>query len=212
MFPRPAQGDWTPLAASPSGQALPPWCSFPSSRALFDGASSKGSRAFTRPVFPLPGCSPGRSRGPWASSPGFAPPAGRTRGRTPGRGLISNTDQELRIRHNRPPICEFTRCARPRVAPLRWSHTHSRSGTSVDDPGRVAGAAAALEALLQAWVETLCREVADSIAGPTMGKTSGHLPSDPGAGDRSQTRVVRSSIPSQTCRLTHACGVPHRPQ
>src|SRR4249920_1141321 len=32
------------------------------------------------------------------------------------RGPISNTDRELRTRHNRPPTCAFTPHARPRVA------------------------------------------------------------------------------------------------
>ena len=33
----------------------------------------KGLLTFARPAFPSPGCSPGWSRGPWASSLGFAP-------------------------------------------------------------------------------------------------------------------------------------------
>ncbi len=94
--------------------------------------------------------------------------------------------------------------------PGALSSDDAAQGTSADNPGRVAGAAAALEAPLQAWLETLCREVADSIVGPTMGKTSGHLPSDPGAANHSQTR---SSIPSQTGCLTDclrkSVGVDH---
>src|SRR6185312_3795066 len=48
--------------------------------------------------------------------PGLRTPTDKTRRRTPGRGSILNTDRELRTRHDRPPIYEFTRHARPRVA------------------------------------------------------------------------------------------------
>ena len=110
-----------------SGRRLPP---LPAARPyhpvvhhVVPGSRSRGiiegSLAFTRPAFPLPGCSLGRSEGPWAFPSSFAPPAGRTCGRTSRRGPISNTDQELRTRHNRPPICVSTPHARLHVAPQR---------------------------------------------------------------------------------------------
>ena len=55
-------------------------------------------------------------RRPFGFFPGLRTPTSRTRRRTPERGSISNTDRELRTRHNRPPTCEFTRHTRPRVA------------------------------------------------------------------------------------------------
>jgi hypothetical protein len=60
-------------------------------------------------------CSPGRNGGP-SASPGLRTPTDQTRRCTPERGAISNTDRELRTRHNRPPTCEFARHTRPRVA------------------------------------------------------------------------------------------------
>ena len=100
-----------------SGRRLPPLPAarpyHPGSRSRLPGlsnneASSEGSLAFARPVFPSPGCSPGRNGGPWASPSSFAPPRAGPVGRTSRRGPISNTDQELRTRHRRPPIHEFT--------------------------------------------------------------------------------------------------------
>ena len=79
----------------------------------------RGSLAFARPVFPSPGRSPGRSGGPWAFPRASHPQQAGPVGRTSRRGPISNTDQELRTRHNRPPICAFTQHARLRVAPHR---------------------------------------------------------------------------------------------
>jgi hypothetical protein len=59
---------------------------------------------------------PRTEQGPLGFSLELRTPAGRTYRRTSRREPISNTDQELHIRHNRPPICELTRCARPHVA------------------------------------------------------------------------------------------------
>ena len=53
----------------------------------------------------------GPSAFPWASHPHGQDPQTHARA-----GSISNTDRELRTRHNRPPTCEFTRNTRPRVA------------------------------------------------------------------------------------------------
>ena len=79
----------------------------------------RGSLAFARPVFPSPGCSPDGTGAlgllPRASHPQQAGPVGRTS----RWGLISNTDQELRLRHRRPPLHEFTRNTRLRVALTR---------------------------------------------------------------------------------------------
>jgi len=133
VFTRPALGLRSPLAASPSGQALPP------------GSSSRRSgltitrhhRGFTyvHPSgLPLARSLPRTERGPLGCSSSSAPPTGRTRGRTSRRGPISNTDQELRTRHNRPPIRAFTRCARPRVAPTRSTSPASRSGCAASRP------------------------------------------------------------------------------
>jgi hypothetical protein len=67
-------------------------------------------RSSPRPLLPR------TERGPFGFFPGLHTPTSRTRRRTPERGSISNTDRELRTRHNRPPTCEFTRHTRPRVA------------------------------------------------------------------------------------------------
>ena len=116
---RPIDGSRSPLAASASGQALPPGS--PSRRSGLTITRHRQGFTCVHPSgLPLARLFPGRSGGPWACSSSFAPPAGRTCGRTSRRGPISNTDQELRIRHNRPPICAFTQHARPRVAPHRW--------------------------------------------------------------------------------------------
>ena len=72
-------------------------------------------RSSPRPVAPPDGTG-ALGLVPRASHPQQAGPAGRTS----RRGPISNTDQELRTRHNRPPICAFTQHARLRVAPHRW--------------------------------------------------------------------------------------------
>ena len=68
---------------------------------------------------PLARSFPRTERGPLGFFPELRTPTGRTYGRTSGRGPISNTDRELRTRHNRPPNCAFTQHARPRVAPHR---------------------------------------------------------------------------------------------
>jgi hypothetical protein len=71
-----------------SGRRLPPPPAarpyHPGVRPVVPGSALRGVTggllAFARPVFPSPGCSPGRNGGPWASPSSFAPPAGRTRG------------------------------------------------------------------------------------------------------------------------------------
>jgi len=108
----------SPLAASTSGQALPPGCSSrPSGRCVT--RRHRGLLAFARPVFSSPGCSPDGTGPlgllPRASHPQQAGPAGRTS----RWGLTSNTDQELRLRHRWPPFREFTRNTRLRVALTR---------------------------------------------------------------------------------------------
>ena len=118
VFPRPADRLRSPLAASPSGQALSPG----SSSRLPRLAMTRHHQGFThvRPSgLPLARLLPRTERGPLGFFPELRTPAGRTCRRTSERGLISNTDQELRIRHRRPPICEFTRNARLRVALTR---------------------------------------------------------------------------------------------
>ena len=79
VFTRPAESP--PVAACRLYQRPGPITRVfvPSFRALRLRGIIRGSLAFARPVFPSPGCSPGRNGGPWASSPSFAPPAGRTR-------------------------------------------------------------------------------------------------------------------------------------
>ena len=104
---------WTPLAASSSGQALP---LRPSSRRPELSLTRPHRRVHSRspvrsspcPVAPPDGTG-ALGRLPRAPHPQQARPARRT----PGRGPIPNTDQELRTRHNRPPICAFTQHARP---------------------------------------------------------------------------------------------------
>lgn len=65
---------------------------------------------------------------------GFFPelrtPASRTCWRTSERGPTLNTGQELRIRQDRPPICEFTRIRECQgvVHPLRRSRSMLRHG------------------------------------------------------------------------------------
>ena len=93
----------------------------PSFQAYDDEASSgvhsrSPVRPSPRPVVPPDG----------AGTLGLVPRAPHPRqagptGRTSRRGPISNTDQELRTRHDRPPICAFTQHARPRVARC-WSN------------------------------------------------------------------------------------------
>ncbi len=68
---------------------------------------------------PLARSLPRTERGPLGFFPELRTPTTRSCRRTSERGLISNTDQELRTRHRRPPIREFTRHARLRVAPIR---------------------------------------------------------------------------------------------
>jgi hypothetical protein len=76
VFTRPASQFRSPLAASTSGQALPPGCSSRRSGLCV----TRRHRGFTcvRPSgLPLARLLPGRNGGPWASPSSFAPPAGR---------------------------------------------------------------------------------------------------------------------------------------
>jgi hypothetical protein len=110
-----------------SGRRLPPPPAarpyHPGVRPVVPGSALRGVTggllAFARPVFPSPGCSPDGTGAlgllPRASHPQQAGPVGRTS----RWGLISNTDQELRLRHRRPPLHEFTRTTRLRVALTR---------------------------------------------------------------------------------------------
>lgn len=97
VFPRPVDRPRPPLAASSSGQALAPWSSCRHPRF----GLTRHHRGFTcvRPSgLPLARLLPRTERGPLGFFPGLRTLTGGTCERTPGRGLISNTDQELRIR------------------------------------------------------------------------------------------------------------------
>ena len=98
----------SPLAASTSGQALSPGCS---SRLSGLAITRRHQGVHLRsPVRPSPRpVAPRTERGPLGFFLELRTPTGRTCGRTSRRGPISNTDQELRPRHRRPPIREFTR-------------------------------------------------------------------------------------------------------
>ena len=115
VFPRPALTARSPLAAPSSGQALSPRYS-----SRLPGLEiTRHHQEFIHvhpPGLPLARLLPQTEEGPLGFYPGLRTPTDKTRRRTPGRGSIRNTDRELRTRHNRPPICEFTRYARPRVA------------------------------------------------------------------------------------------------
>jgi hypothetical protein len=114
VFPRPTLTVRSPLAASSHGQALSPWYS--SRRPGLEITRHQQGFTHVHPSgLPLARCSPGRNGGP-SAFPGLRTPTDRTRRRTPERGSISNTDRELRTRHNGPPTCEVTRHTRPRVA------------------------------------------------------------------------------------------------
>jgi hypothetical protein len=122
VFPRPTLTARSPLAASSNGQALSPW--YPSRRPGLEITRHQQGFTCVHPSgLPLARCSPGRNGGPSAFFPGLRTPTDRTRGRTPERGSISNTDRELRTRHNRPPTCEFTRHTRPRVAREKFPYS-----------------------------------------------------------------------------------------
>jgi hypothetical protein len=114
-------GDGSPAAACRLHQRPGPTTRvpIPSSQAHDHEASSEVHsrspvRSSPRPVAPPDGTGALRLL-PRAPHP---QQTGPTR-RTSKRGPISNTDQELRTRHTRSPICAFTRHARPRVAPHR---------------------------------------------------------------------------------------------
>ncbi|SCE55217.1 hypothetical protein GA0115245_15012 [Streptomyces sp. di188] len=97
VFPRPVDRPRPPLAASSSGQALAPWSSSRHPRL----GLTRHHRGFTcvRPSgLPLARLLPRTERGPLGFFPGLRTLTSGTCERTPGRGLISNTDQELRIR------------------------------------------------------------------------------------------------------------------
>ena len=115
MFPRPALTFRSPLAASPSGQALSPRYS-----SRLPGLEiTKHHQGFTHvhpSGLPLARLLPQTEQGPLGFYPGLRTPTDKTRRRTPRRGSILNTDRELPTRHDWPPIWEFTRYARPRVA------------------------------------------------------------------------------------------------
>ena len=94
-------------------------------------AMTRHHREFThvRPSgLPLARLLPRTERGPLGFFLELRTLTGRTCERTSRRGPISNTDQELRTRHRRPPICEFTRNARPRVAPTQSHWVSSPAG------------------------------------------------------------------------------------
>src|ERR1700682_4505058 len=115
VFPRPALTARSPLAAPSSGQALSPRCS--SRHPGLEITRHHQGFTFVHPSgLPLARLLPQTEQGPLGFYPGLRTPTDKTRRRTPGRGSILNTDRELRTRHDRPPICEFTRNARPRVA------------------------------------------------------------------------------------------------
>ena len=159
VFPRPALTPRSPLAAPTSGQALSPRYS-----SRLPGLEiTRHHQGFTHvhpPDLPLARLLPQTEQGPLGFYPGLRTPTDKTRRRTPGRGSILNTDRELRTRHDRPPICEFTRYARPRVARenflccyrgarefpmaplrLRRSTTSSRAADSANRHAAIAGAA-----------------------------------------------------------------------
>jgi hypothetical protein len=111
----PTTGSHSPVAAPSSGQALSP--RYSSRRPGLE--ITRHHRGFTcvHPSgLPVARLLPRTEQGPLGFYPGLRTPTDKTRRRTPGRGSIWNTDRELRLRHDRPPICEFTRHARLRVA------------------------------------------------------------------------------------------------
>ena len=127
-----------------SGRRLPPLPAarpyHPGVRPVVPGSALRGVTggllAFARPVFPSPGCSPDGTGAlgllPRASHPQQAGPVGRTS----RWGLISNTDQELRLRHRRPPLREFTRtyATSCRTDPSQMCHsvTPTQAGADLD--------------------------------------------------------------------------------
>ena len=109
----------------------------PSPRALFDEASSKSSLTFTRPVFPSPGCSPRRNRGPWASTLSFAPHRAR-----PGNARQGGDRSRTLTENYAPGITGLQTASslamRDSVShPLEKSHTHLASPRQ-DRPGEPA--------------------------------------------------------------------------
>ena len=111
-----------------SGRRLPPLPTarpyHPDIRPVVPGLCvTRRHRGFTcvRPSgLPLARLLPGRNGGPLGFSLELRTPSRQGPvGRTSRWGLISNTDQELRLRHRRPPLREFTRNTRLRVALTR---------------------------------------------------------------------------------------------
>jgi len=110
-----------------SGRRLPPLPAarpyHPSVRPVVPGSALRGVtgvylrspvRSSPRPVAPR------TERGPLGFSLELRTPSRQGPvGRTSRWGLTSNTDQELRLRHRRPPLREFTRNTRLRVALTR---------------------------------------------------------------------------------------------
>ena len=190
-------GEISPVAArrSSSGQALSPRSSSHLRSCRLRGII-KGSLTFTRPAFPSPGAPPDGTGAlgllPWASHPDR-----QDLRRTPGRGLASNTDPELRDRHRRPPIRELTRNVRPRVARPRPSRPQRTISTVL--PPHDAGTASSLRENHQ--------RPNDSVLTP---HTGGHdIPSainSPGqpAGARSFDRTPRE-VP-RAFRTVHPIG------
>lgn len=107
VFARPACGLRSPLAATASGQVLPPGFS----TRLPELQITRRHQGFIhiRPSgLPLARSLPRTERRPLGFFPELRTPTGRTHRRTSGRGSVTNTNRELRDRHRRPPIHELT--------------------------------------------------------------------------------------------------------
>ena len=141
VFLRPALTPRSPLAASANGQALSP--RYSSRRPGLE--ITRHHQGFTHvhpPGLPLARLLPQTEQGPLGFYPGLRTPTDKTRRRTPGRGSILNTDRELRTRHDRPPICEFTRTCATSCRITGRSCPASRRGTTrpgARAPGRRSG-------------------------------------------------------------------------
>jgi hypothetical protein len=97
-----------------NGQPLPPRSCDPTPGCQIDEASARVYWHSPCRPFPSP-VAPRSERAPSGFPLSFAP--GRYRPRTSGRGQVSNTDPESRLRHStEPPIDELTHSVRPRVA------------------------------------------------------------------------------------------------
>ena len=89
-------------------------------RSPHDEASTRGSLAFTRPVFPFT-CNPRWNGSPWALPPGLRTPQLPTTHARRGRPLSTGPDPHLRHQSNLL-IGEFTHLVRPRVARRTRGH------------------------------------------------------------------------------------------